>query len=310
MTRFFSVIAVSLALVCGIAYAQTYVRPSKGNPIKAFTDTGLDGGWAMPTASGVQVIGLGIGYDFSAFSGAEVAVFTDGVGQNYAGAACSTLSIGYQVTETGYYFRLERLRVASTSTWFLRAGTSPTYSGSPLSGNWRLLNSPNASVEITQFKGCNVIIMMTPIPFPSIPNTFQSDGGSALVVYDSNASGGSGGGGGSSGSATATFTDAGVSVTVPYCTASAFQTKTIGTSSITFGQLVPGRWLARICNSCRNTGVPMITCTDDGTTPTTAATFDGEVLGVCDCVTYTNGSNAIKCISDTATTYVTQYECK
>jgi hypothetical protein len=152
------------------------------------------------------------------------------------------------------------------------------------------------------FKGCNVRILVTPIPFPFQPNTLLSDGGSGQVVNVSVTAN-------VTSTGTATNTDAGVSVTVPYCTASLHTYKSVGTSAISIPRLA-GRWYTRVCNSCKNTGSPMVTCTADGTTPTTALTSPGEALEVCDCVVYTDPTNDVLCISDTASTAVTAYDCR
>jgi hypothetical protein len=114
--------------------------------------------------------------------------------------------------------------------------------------------------------------------------------------------------GGSSGGGTATSTDAGVSVTVPSCTVSQDFNTTVGTSSVTLSALA-GRWMTRVCNSARNTGNPIITCTSDGTTPTIALTSVGETLEPGDCTVYTSGT-AVRCISDTASTAVTSWDCR
>lgn len=105
-------------------------------------------------------------------------------------------------------------------------------------------------------------------------------------------------------------TDAGVTVTVPYCSTTASKVTSVGVASTTVpATALAGRWFIRVCNSSRNTGAPIITCTSDGTTPTAALTSAGETLEVGDCATYTTGSD-IKCISDTAATYTTSEECK
>jgi len=107
-----------------------------------------------------------------------------------------------------------------------------------------------------------------------------------------------------------TFTDGGVAVSVPYCTVSSSKNTTVGTSSTAVpATKLTDRWYERVCNSARNSGTPIITCTSDGTTPTTASTSAGDSLEVGDCATYTTNS-VINCISDTASTAVTSEECK
>jgi hypothetical protein len=70
-----------------------------------------------------------------------------------------------------------------------------------------------------------------------------------------------------------------------------------------------GRWFIRVCTTGKNSGTPMIACTDDGQTP--SMTFDavGESIETSDCRTYYT-PNIIKCVSDTALTAVTTEECK
>lgn len=105
-------------------------------------------------------------------------------------------------------------------------------------------------------------------------------------------------------------TDAGVSVTVPYCTVTQSRTTSVGVAAVVVPTTpLAGRWSIRICNSSRNAGTPIVTCTSDGTTPTALVSSNGDVLEIGDCATYTTGS-AITCISDTAATYVTSEECK
>lgn len=110
-------------------------------------------------------------------------------------------------------------------------------------------------------------------------------------------------------------TDAGVTVTVPHCTASQSRATSVGvTVTAVPAVALAGRWMVRVCNSARNTGTPIVTCTSDGTTPTTASSSNGEALEVGDCATYTTSPSilgvGVICISDTAATYVTSEECK
>lgn len=107
-------------------------------------------------------------------------------------------------------------------------------------------------------------------------------------------------------------TDAGISVTVPYCTTTrSAEAVAVGTSptAVPADGGLAGRWMIRLCNSPRNSGVPIVTCTSDGTNPDAGLGSRGESLEVGDCVTYTTGST-VTCISDSASTYVTPWECK
>lgn len=71
-----------------------------------------------------------------------------------------------------------------------------------------------------------------------------------------------------------------------------------------------GRVYVVLCNSLQNSGQPLVKCRVDGTTPVMAATNAGDVLGVGDCAQYAIGPTVVpQCISDTAATNVTSYEC-
>lgn len=123
-----------------------------------------------------------------------------------------------------------------------------------------------------------------------------------VVIVDGGVSGGGG---------TATSTDAGVSVTVPYCSVSRSSIVSVGTSASTVpvdGGLA-GRWMVRVCNSIRNTGIPTVTCATGGVTPDAGLLGDGESLQPGDCAVYTTGG-AVSCISDTAATAVSTWECR
>lgn len=129
----------------------------------------------------------------------------------------------------------------------------------------------------------------------------QVDAQGRLVVASSSSSGG---------------TDAGVAVSVPYCTVTQSRTTSVGLTAVTIpsggapvATPLAGRWMVRVCNSPRNSGTPIVTCTSDGTTPTATAASGGDALEVGDCATYTTGGT-VTCISDTAATYVPSEECK
>lgn len=70
-----------------------------------------------------------------------------------------------------------------------------------------------------------------------------------------------------------------------------------------------GRWFIRVCTTGKNSGTPMIACTDDGQTPSMSFNAVGESIETSDCRTYYT-PNTIKCVSDTALTGVTTEECK
>jgi len=138
----------------------------------------------------------------------------------------------------------------------------------------------------------------TTLPDGGILRRVQVDPQGRLVIT---------GGSGSSG----TVTDAGVNVTVPYCTVSRSSAVSVGTSAVTVpadGGLA-GRWLVRVCNSVRNSGQPTVTCATGGATPDAGLLSDGEALQPGDCAVYTTGG-AVSCISDTAATAVSTWECR
>lgn len=70
------------------------------------------------------------------------------------------------------------------------------------------------------------------------------------------------------------------------------------------------RCLIMMCNSSQNSGSPLIKIRIDGTNPVMAVGNVGDVLSVGQCITYGALSAVVpKCISDTATTYLTALEC-
>ncbi len=116
--------------------------------------------------------------------------------------------------------------------------------------------------------------------------------------------------GGSSGGS-GTTTDGGVAITVPGCSATKQATTQVNLTSLDTPADggFPGHWYTRVCNSARNSGTPIITCTADGQTPTAASSSSGDALEVSDCVTYLTGAT-VRCISDTTATQVTTEECR
>lgn len=103
-------------------------------------------------------------------------------------------------------------------------------------------------------------------------------------------------------------TDAGVVVNVPFCSVTQDRNTAVGTAAVNL-PVLSGRWMTRVCNSARNSGTPIITCSTDGTSPDAGLNGVGEALEVGDCATYTAGS-AITCISDTALTSVSSHDCR
>lgn len=106
-------------------------------------------------------------------------------------------------------------------------------------------------------------------------------------------------------------TDGGLPVTPQNCTSRANKSTTVTTIAATTPstQLASRRYLV-LCNSLQNTGSPYVKCRVDGTAPVMAVTNAGDVLGVGDCILYPiNATISASCISDSATDYVTSFEC-
>jgi hypothetical protein len=317
MTRAISVIALALTLVCSIAYAQTYVRPSVGNPINPFEGQ-YDSGITLNTSiTPIPLSATGKQYEWTAFEGARVRI--DGIGGTQAqdGGTCSTLSTQFMLGSMNRVIQpqLQRTGILLNTRWKLIWYDAPVPSSNTgfliPSYGFKQMNSPNSLVDLTSlgYLGCTVAVTVTPIPFapPVVPTLGNlADGGSATEFFIANSSINVTASVTSSG--TATSTDAGVSVTVPVCSVTQDRNSTVGITALSLPVLA-GRWLTRVCNSARNTGNPIITCTSDGTTPTTALTSIGETLEPGDCAIYTTGA-AVQCISDTASTAVTSWDCR
>lgn len=108
------------------------------------------------------------------------------------------------------------------------------------------------------------------------------------------------------------LSDGGSSAAVPvkfFCnTTKQSITMVSGVTNVPFDGGMPGRWMIRICNTGKNSGTPLIACTDDGQNPSMSFDGVGESMEVSDCLTY-YGNKQIKCISDTGDAGVTSDEC-
>lgn len=93
------------------------------------------------------------------------------------------------------------------------------------------------------------------------------------------------------------------------CTSRSQSVTSVGVAASSLPTALATRWMVRVCNSAENTGTPIVKCRDDGTNPVMGIANAGEALEVGDCVTYYTAA-AIRCISDTAATAVTQAECQ
>lgn len=294
-----------LTLVASASFAQTYVRPSKGTafyPFSASTVTVTPGPLRYLYSSG---------YDWSAFDAARIRIYSeDAVHSNGSGTPCNLVP-PYQYTATNFAANIRFVVIRSglvTPQIAVSVQDAPS-----LTGPWAFA-SPTGNYR-SEFSNCDVKIMVTPIAFaPNILQGLDPTTGTPYSVSVDPTTGAlltSGSGGGGSGG-TSTVTDAGVSVTVPTCTTTQNGLTSVGTSSAYVPSILsalPGRWMIRICNSPRNSGTPIITCTTDGQLPDAGLTGVGESLEVGDCATYTT-SAGVQCISDTASTAVSSWECR
>lgn len=92
------------------------------------------------------------------------------------------------------------------------------------------------------------------------------------------------------------------------CTSRSQSVTSVGLTASTLPTALANRWMVRVCNSAENSGIPLVKCRDDGVNPSMGTANAGEVLEVGDCAIYYT-SAAIRCISDSSSTAVTQAEC-
>lgn len=101
--------------------------------------------------------------------------------------------------------------------------------------------------------------------------------------------------------------------TVPFpclAIANSHKVTSVGLVAVSVPSAVAGnRQFVRLCNSAENSGIPNVKCRNDGSDPVMGIANAGEVLSVGDCATY-GGDAGVRCISDTAATAVTTYECQ
>lgn len=70
------------------------------------------------------------------------------------------------------------------------------------------------------------------------------------------------------------------------------------------------RYYIQLCVSLEETGNPLVKCTVDGVDPAIGEANPGDTLRIGSCVTYAVAAGVVpRCISDTAATAVTSYEC-
>lgn len=99
-------------------------------------------------------------------------------------------------------------------------------------------------------------------------------------------------------------------VTPVYCSAASVNAATaVSTASVA----VPAATTATrvsilVCNSLENTGLPLVKCRDDNTAVALGVANPGETINPGDCIMY-NSKVGVRCISNTASTAVTTFEC-
>ena len=299
MTRLFFV----LMLVASAAFGQTYVRPSKGVPFFPFGTT------TITVSPGALRYGpYSSPYDWSAFDAARIRIYSESTGNNTAGDPCASQVYQFTVTNFGAYIRFVVVRAG-----LVTPQVAISVQDAPAPGGPWAFASPTTNYR-TQFGGCDIKVQVTPIAFA--PNILQGIDVATGIPYNVSVdattgalltTGSSSGGGG-------TTTDAGVAVAVPSCTFTQTNITSVGTTAAfvpSVLQALPGRWMVRVCNSPRNSGTPIITCATatTGVTPDAGLLGVGESLEVGDCATYTT-SDGVSCISDTASTAVSSWECR
>lgn len=166
MTRFLFL----LLLLASTAFAQTYVRPSKGQPLNALSATTSQ--FLLSQAiSPMPQYTYGPKYDWSAFEAVRVRI--------YGVSGCSD-SVQFTISELGAVVQFQMYRTGSGTgtTYTLYVTDAPT-----VSGPFNNVNSPNAVVALTpRFLGCTVSIQVIPIPFPPAPSSTAIDGGYISVL--------------------------------------------------------------------------------------------------------------------------------
>lgn len=168
----------SLLFVASLAFGQTYVRPSKGQPLNALSATTAQF-LLSNSLSPVPSYTFGPNYDWSAFEAARVRIY--GIsGTNREGFLCELQSVQFTVTELGAVVRFRMIRTGSgtgtTYTFYTEDAPAATASFAPV-------NSPNAAVVLSpRFSLCTVAIQVIPIPFPPGTSTVVLDGGYASAA--------------------------------------------------------------------------------------------------------------------------------
>ena len=95
------------------------------------------------------------------------------------------------------------------------------------------------------------------------------------------------------------------------CASTAQSVVSVGVAAVTVpASSLQGRRSLVVCNSPLNVGSPKVKCLLGGTAPTMALLDPGQVITVDNCFPFSVAStDTLKCISDTAGTAVTTFEC-
>jgi len=178
-----------VALFCGLAVAQTYVRPSKGRAYdimdNIITPAGVDGGTILPEMSGSSnFYYLSKKFDWTAFSGLRLSLVGKGATANIYGQTCSNVTQSWDVYGVDNFIqvRLGNATVAptalyplSTKTIYVSVLTAPTMADVFRTGNFNnsthyVTSDPYEVVNqgiptLYSPIGCAIKLMVTPLPF-------------------------------------------------------------------------------------------------------------------------------------------------
>ena len=289
MTRTRALLFVVFAFIATLAFGQTYVRPSKGAPVPAFAQY-ADAGIAIAAAVGpMPATDTGTQYEWSAFETVRIRV-VGRAGTGYWGQDCSLQVLQYdlQGVATVLRMQLQRTSVASGTTWSLvaydaaRPMSGTSYAWGVGSGFTRM-SSANATMNLSpKFLGCTVDISLVPIPFATVMELRDPDGG---IIN----------------------TPTGPPFQCPHI----YQNSYLMDGGIIVMGVAPSRgerYYTIVCNSKDNTSGNLRCRADDAGVVSTTAGSIGDVLGVGDCINYSNSvANPIHCIGGGI--YATTFEC-
>lgn len=270
------------------AFGQLYVRSSKGAPLPAFSAY-ADAGIALASSVvATPVTDNGTQYSWASFETARVRV-TGRTGTGYWGQTCAAQVLQYDVQgiSTSLRMQLQRSGTGASTTWLLvmtdaaRPMTGTDVSTWGTNSAFLPLATTNASMSLSsRFLGCTVDISIVPLPFPTLDVAMSADGGVAVT-----------------------------STSAPFQCPQTYQMAYLmDAGPIAMGVAPLARYYTVVCNSKDNTSGNIRCRADDaGTVSATVGTV-GDVLGVGDCIHYTNPvSLRIYCIGTSV--YATTFEC-